>query len=169
MSGYQYAKSDDPEVIEAILERARAKERFIEKAKEYAESMGLTVEDLVTWRWPDGSVKVDGLKVLPKGRGQWTQKYPHRPFRNNLPEKERMENTYVGTREVPGIPGLIESHNSSLGKTYWLTPTLFVHDGTAWLLLSRKPDDGIGEQWTEALGSEAHAAMEAYNREAVKA
>ena len=178
----QYAKSTDPEVIATIeANKARLRE-FGELARAFQERHAVDndpEDEGDTFVWSHGDDR--GLAgVISRGKpedGQWK---PHgsrpnvwEPYKNNPLRREF--NSIRCKGEIP--KGLSEFYVTGFdrrhGSTIMHTPQTFVHDGVAYMGLGGAPladqtagwGDGEFDEtvWTEMLGSEFHAALDAYN------
>jgi len=172
----QYAKSTDPEVIATIKDNeARAKEAR-ERAHAFQERYGDDADGQIFISAHAGGVRLAGVlaKEKPTAGGRWKVGRRHgvwEPWRNN---ELRAEFDSIASAGV--IPkGLDRFYVTGYrdGSTIMHTPQTFVHDGVAYMALGSAPladqsagwGDGVFDDtvWTEALGSEIHAALDAYS------
>lgn len=159
----QYAKSVDPAVISAILANDNQRQSAINRMLEWASERGN--DGCCTWKWGQ-RIHVIGLYSAPKGRGQWTARDSHgvtRPFKSN-PEYAEMAALSFAPTPVPGAVVEAVGHTDRNGRSHFLVASPFVSDGVAYLGFSMPPDapnEQLGPQWVECLGSEWLAAIEA--------
>lgn len=145
---FQYAKSTDPAVLDAIRRRVEARREWRERALAWGEKYG---SDEVRMFDGWGSLSVTGLptKHAPAG---WTKPDRHgvsRPKKGTPEYAEMAALTHVETR----VPGLDEMHTSA-DRARWGRGARFVVDGVAYFGLAWVPDKPLGPQWVEVLASE---------------
>ena len=157
MRNFQYAMSDSPEVLAAVQGNADLYHDFVEKATAWAESLGLTQNDVRVGRWH--GAHVSRLARNPVGHGRWTKDgRPH--ARLNRDELARMKALTYDDLPIPGLPGMFTAPAPDF-QSWWMTPRPFLSGGKAWVILPHHPYEGsFGEQWVEVKASEAYAALE---------
>lgn len=162
---YQYAKSTDPEVLAAIAANRAGLDGFYAQCEVWAAERGIPAEDVAVGN-TFGVWTLRGVRNKPEGRGRWARNarsLTYRPYVSNIKEFEAWRKVRFALAPILGLPDHFEAEDRREGTIMWMTPRPFIHDGTAWLILPQMPTLGVIEEpWTEAKGSEAHAAREAW-------
>lgn len=158
MSVYQYAKSTDSAVIEAIERNRAGQFEWRDRALAFASAHGAEAfyPDLFGGKCEIYSIDTETAPTT----GRWkraTRGWV--PWKNN-PVAAEMDAITFTKEPVPGLPEMLH------GGRYLLTPTPFLHAETAWVGFNVMPErynahDDFGPQWVEIKASEYHAALEA--------
>lgn len=165
----QYAKTDHPEVLQALAETDRRRKDFNNRVTEFLEKIVGNGKHPI---WMNGSphmgltliglqpVDLD-IESLP---GRWTKpgRSGIRPYKNN-PLSQEFDQLSYKSASIPG------RGNMQLGEGYMGTGTVFEHNGTVYSRLGFKPDHTVEHDsqhdygWQEIMPSEFHTALEAEN------
>lgn len=161
-----YAKTTNPEVIEAIRETLRRREDFFKRMRSLSEKLTSHSDKAMFGGWPLVKQYMTGISddvntaTLP---GRWKQpdRGVLRPFKNN-PILAEIEGVNYGAVDIPG------RENLALGFGRMGTGTVFEHAGAVYSHwgFEREPmsEKNAAEAeeygWTEILASEYHAARE---------
>lgn len=170
---YQYARTTNQNVIEAVLGNEEGFQKFRQEAFAFASAQGA----------PDGAyfgssfagthaISAVGGDTKPT-TGRWKEGY-HRgwlPFKNNPLAKE-LESIRFREAPIPGMPSLVDGPASGSGHIVG-TPRPFIVDGVVYCGFSfvprpeeegtYRPNDREAGGWEEIKASEFHAALETYN------
>jgi hypothetical protein len=169
----QYTSTTDPEVIAAIERNRQIGLAFHKSALAFAAKYGNPDHPAYYGgREAESWYSVSSIKCPNKPTtGRWTRGWRGqgwRPFKNTV-EDHQMADIARQTESIPGVPERIDGPHEEDGRHWHLYPRPFVHDGVAWLGFSMCPnlasDETLGEQWSECLGSQLHAAHEAVTGE----
>lgn len=166
----QYAKTSDPNVLDAIRTNQELLKTFHERAVEFSQAQG--IEDGAYYSSGFGGVHtINALGGTEKPTsGRWTE-HPRggwRPYKNN-PIYKDMEHIQAKENAIPGLPTFLESAQDRDWRRHIASPRAFIVDGVAFVGVSFIPEDG-GDKvkpedggWEEIRASEFMLAMETYN------
>lgn len=167
----QYAKTQRPEVLEAIEANMQRAIDFHEKACAFAIKHGVEDGDYYRDAFA-GHVGIGAVGGKEKPTtGQWTKhrRGGWRPYANS-PVAEEMGALSFRKKQVPGVPSLVYSAMNRSMQQRASSPSPFVVDGVAYVGFGFVPADDQPEMrhagdggWEEIKASEFHKALETYN------
>jgi hypothetical protein len=157
---YEYYRTDDTGVMEAMRQRRenaeKVRERIIEFQKEYGVTLAVEQTDGHGYKvhgvWAD-----KGLGSLP---GRW--KKPDRngirePYLDEAGMLERLRRIGAEDVTLTGMPELVVSFSAER----WYRTVAFTHDGRTWAMVGRngaKPDEHVWAKCERWEWENAHAA-----------